>query len=212
MSSLVKNKEAYDAEEILRLIGKIQKYVSTGCEELINDGGAVLQIVDGFVIVAELKCINRLCEILSIVQWQALIYSHRLIRGAITAGEVLVTDDRYFIGPAIIDVYNLEKKNAIFPRIILANEIETYLNRNEIKLTFEYIEEDRDKIKYLGFVNYNVKIEKMTTKSLTHLLITEGVLNMLKTEYEGLLDNKKDIAQKYGWLINSFKMYGIDIV
>jgi len=214
MTDLVRDKERHDAEEILTIMGQVQKYVSTECEELIKNYEAiVLQLGDGFVIVAELDCINRLCKILSTVQWQALVYSHRLLRGALTAGEVVVSDDeRYFIGPAIIEAYALERQNAIFPRIILVNEVEKYIKKAKTSIDFTYIVEDQDKIKYLDFIKYNIDAEKLSKKRLTHLLTTQGTRHMIKTEYEKLLDENKTVAQKYGWLISKFADCGIKLI
>jgi hypothetical protein len=152
---------------------------------------------------------------LSKVQWLTLVYSQKLIRGALTAGKAVVNEDgKFFIGPAIIEVFKLEKENAIFPRIIFLNEIETLLPKGSIK--FNYVVEDQDTIKYLDFIKYNVEREQLSNKRLDELLTTEGVKNMVKNEYEKLMfdsssDDKKT-AQKYGWLITKLEPYGIRIL
>lgn len=204
----------YDAEEVLQIMGQIQNYVKNECEELVKESEAiVLQLGDGFVIVAELDCVNRLCEILSAIQWQALVYSHRLLRGALTAGEVVVSDDeRYFIGPAIIEVFALERQNAIFPRIILVNEIEEYIKKAKLRVDFGYIVEDEDKMRYLDFIKCNIDTEKLSRKKLMSLLTTQGTIDMIRTAYETLMKEDKTVAQKYGWLISKFAYHGIKII
>lgn len=215
MTDLVQDK-THDAEEIFTIMAGIQKYVGIECDELVaNHKLDYIQIGDGFFIVTGLELINRLCEILSTVQWHTLIYSKMLIRGALTAGRVYVSsDDRLFIGPAIIDAYKFERENAIYPRIIFLNEIETCVSKKLIK--FNYIVEDQDKIKYLDFIKYSFDAEKLSEKTLDHLLTTRGIKTMLKTKYEILmLDNKSDkkkTAQKYGWLISKFAYQGIKII
>lgn len=213
MADLMKDNKL-DAEEILTILGEIQKCVETECAKLIAAQKLdLLHIGDGFIIVTGLRQINRLCEILSTVQWRTLVYSRMLIRGALTAGRVRV-EGRLFIGPAIIDAYKFERENAIYPRIIFLNEIEKHVSKKLIK--FNYIEEDQDKVKYLNFIKHNFELGKLSKKTLDHLLTTEGVKKILKNEYNNLKDDNnsenKKIAQKYGWLISKFAYHGIRII
>lgn len=215
MSDLVSD-TSDNAEEILTMMSEIQTHVKTECDELIAKHKLdYIQLGDGFVIVTDLRQINRLCRILSSIQWRTLIYSKMLLRGALTAGRVKgSTADGFFIGPAIIEAYKLERENAIFPRIIYMNEIENYISKRLIK--FNCIEEDQDKIKYLDFIKYNLDNEKLSKRALDHLLTTQGIKNILKNEYERLMGDKKSetkkIAQKYGWLISKFAYHGIKII
>ena len=210
-TDLIKRK---DAEEILTLMGEIQKYVKAECEPLeARHKLSYLQVGDGFVIVMGLGYLNTLCRILSIIQWKTLIYSKKLIRGALTAGEVVV-DGNLFIGPAIIEAYKLERQNAIFPRIIYTGEIEKYIKKPTTM--FDYITEDQDKAKYIDYIKYNFDVRKLSTTSLDQLLIDQGTKNILKDEYQ-LYSSKKDSeflkrAQKYGWLISKFSSHGIRII
>jgi len=162
------SESSVDAEEILTIMGQIQTYVKTECNSLVKEKQLIpLQLGDGFFIVAELDCINELCNILSKIQWKALIYSNMLIRGALTAGKVVVGDDeRYFIGPAIIEAFKLERQNAIFPRVIYANEINNYITG--VKVDFKYIVEGKDKIKYIDYIQHNIDNDKLTMKKLDH--------------------------------------------
>jgi len=213
MTDLMKVKK-HDAEEILTILGEIQKIVENECAKLIKSQELdLLHIGDGFLIVTNLRQINRLCEILSNVQWRTLIYSGMLIRGALTVGSVRV-EGRLFIGPAIIDAFKFERENAIYPRIIFLNEVEKRISKDLIK--FGYIEEDQDKVKYLNFIKHNFKLRKMSEKILDQLLTTEGVKQTLNKEYTRLMDNSesenKKIAQKYGWLISKFAYHGIKIL
>jgi len=214
ITDLAKDKD--NAEKVLNIMSQTQAYVSNACYRLVAKRKLdYIQLGDGFVIVTSLRQINQLCKILSIIQWRTLIESKMLLRGVITAGRVQgSTAEGFFIGPAIIDVYKLERNNAIFPRIIYMNEIENYVSKKLIK--FDYITEDQDKIKYLDFIRHHYETEKFSTKTLDHLLTTQGVKNILKTKYEKLVadsdtENKKT-AQKYGWLISKFEYYGINIV
>jgi hypothetical protein len=135
MSDLVSD-TSDNAEEILTMMSEIQTHVKTECDELVAKHKLdYIQLGDGFVIVTDLRQINRLCKILSNIQWHTLIYSKMLLRGALTAGRVKgSTADGFFIGPAIIEAYKLERENAIFPRIIYMNEIENYISKRRIKI------------------------------------------------------------------------------
>ena len=93
-----------DAEEILAIMGQMQKYVEIECEQLVaNHQLNFLQLADGFIFVAELDRINEVCKILSTVQWRVLVYSQMLLRGAITAGKIRMSDDsKLIIGPEVV--------------------------------------------------------------------------------------------------------------
>ena len=214
VTDLVQDRD--DAEEILTLMSQIQTYVKNECNVLVASNKLdYIQIGDGFVIVTGLRQINRLCKILSSIQWRTLMDSKMLLRGAITAGRVKgSTAEGFFIGPAIIEAYKLERDNAIFPRIIYMNEIENYVSQKLFK--FNYITEDQDKIRYIDFIKHNCETKKLSKKNLDHLLTSQGVKNILKTQYEKLAvkndsENKKT-AQKYGWLITQFASYGIKVI
>ena len=111
---------ADDAAAIVTIMREFRTYVDTECNTLAKKEKLnSLQVGDGYFIVADFDCINEICRILSAVQWQVLINSQMLLRGALTAGKVAGGDnEEYFIGPAIIKDYALERQNAIFPRII----------------------------------------------------------------------------------------------
>jgi len=201
------------AEEVLTIMSQVRTYVAAGCHELVLKGELdYIQIGDGFVIVAGLRQINRLCNILSSIQWRTLIESRTLLRGVITAGRVQGSmTEGFFIGPAVINAYKLERDNAIFPRIIYMDEIENYLSKKSIK--FGHIIEDQDRIKYLDFIGHNRDSKKLSAKTLDHLLTTQGIRKKLETEYQQfVVDNDAENikkAQKCGWMISKFADCGV---
>jgi hypothetical protein len=201
-----------DADEILSIMGNLQQFVENACESLVARNKVdYLQISDGFILIAELDCINEICKILCTVQWQVLIYLRMLLRGAITAGKVSISDDsRLIVGPAFIDAFILESENAIFPRILFANEIYKYINKDNIE--FEYIKEDVDKFLYLDFLDSEISSENYTGKQLNHLFLTRGVKEFLRDSYVNYEANKKKLAQKYGWTIAKLKAHNIKIL
>ena len=206
-----KMRNSDDAEEIFTIMGKLQNYVENACADLVaKEKLNYLQISDGFIIVAELDCINELCEILCQIQWNVLFYSQMLLRGALTAGKVSMSDDsRLIIGPAFIEAFAMESENAIFPRILFANEIEDYIGKDEI--VFSYLKEDSDHFTYLDFLKYMIDKEQIPPKALRHLVQTQGVKKLLVDGYSENIQKRKNLAQKHGWLIARFAEYRIKL-
>lgn len=206
-------KSGDDAAQIVDILNQIRTYVDSECNTLNNEGRLnSLQIGDGYFIMVDLDCVNEICKILSAVQWQVLVYSHMLLRGALTAGKVAIgSEEEYFIGPAIIEVLTLERQNAIFPRIVFNNrEIEKYIKTGDIR--YKYIVEDQDKIKYLDYIKYYMDNEKLTVEKLEEFLEKNEVNKTLKEAYEKHIGSSKREAQKYGWLISKFAIHGIKII
>jgi hypothetical protein len=202
-----------EAAGVVTIMSQIRKYVDTECNTLITNRELhTLQIGDGYFFVADFICINEICKILSTVQWQILVYSHMLLRGALTAGGVaLGKDAEYFIGPAIIKAYALERQNAIFPRIIFHNkEIEKYIRSD--KIDHKYISEDQDKVKYLDFIKYYMDSRKVNANKLEKFLKKREVNKILKEYYEKYYRADKREAQKYGWLISKLSNHGVKIL
>lgn len=205
--------EGDDAAQVVTLMKQIRTYVETECNTLVKaERLNSLQIGDGFFIVSDTDCIDEICKILSMVQWQVLIDSQMLLRGVLTAGNVAVgEDDKYFIGPAVIEALELEERNAIFPRIIYeSKKIEKYVDQKDV--SFEYIIEDQDKVKYLDFIRYNIDSEELTVEKLEQLLTEKQVIRTLKEAYEEKICKDKSAAQKYGWLISKLAVRGIKII
>ena len=203
------------AEQLLTLMGNLRLCVGRECDPL-TEHVKFLQLGDGFTIVADLNCINELCEALSRIQWHVLVYSQMMVRGALTAGPIGFDEEhediKYIVGPAFITAYRLETRNAIYPRIILASEIEPYMAQRSINISFNHIVEDNDKLKYLDFIGHSIDTGKYNKKTLDHLLTTEGTKGLLKSQYEKYLKDDKEVAQKYGWLIRRLAAHGIDVL
>jgi hypothetical protein len=203
-----------DALQIVTIYNQVRTYVETECSMLVKDKRLnLLQIGDGFVIVANIDCIDELCKILSTIQWQVLIYCKMLLRGALTAGKVAVgEDDEYFIGPAIIEVLTLESQNAIFPRIIYQNKKIAAKYTKKRDFESKYITEDQDKLRYIDYIKYSRASKRLTREKLKQLLVKQEVTKYLKERYETLMCKNKKASQKYGWLISKLANYGVKII
>jgi hypothetical protein len=200
-----------NADDILSQMGKLKNYVENSCEVLFKERKLnFIQLNDGFIIVAELDCINELCEILCQIQWKVLIDSKKLLRGALTAGMVTMSEDsKLILGPAFIKALRMETTNAIFPRILFANEIVDYIDKNNI--TQKYINKDADHFQYLNYLQWAIDKYKYSNKLFDNVLTKYGIKALITSSYQEFLTKDKKIAQKYGWLISKLKDHDINL-
>lgn len=192
----IKNEEKYDAEAIINIMSELASYVSAACDKYCaKDEMSYLQIADGFMIVSDLKNANQLCSILAEIQWKILIKLKMLARGAVTAGNVSVTNEgNLIIGPAYVDAYAMESENAIYARIILSDD---FIEATKDFCTFKYLKEDTDKVMYIDYIDYIMTTQTIDEKRMSKLFIEQGVSASLKEDFMKI--NKLTIRQKYGW-------------
>jgi hypothetical protein len=206
MREKIRNYKEYDAEKILTVMGRFQNYVRNSCEGL-ESLVKFMQISDGFILVSEFECLKEVCEILCQIQWKILLNDNMLLRGALTSGKISMTDDdpKLIIGPAFVEAFSMESENAIFPRIIISNNLYQVAD-------LDFLKEDSDHFYFLDFLEYVIKAENYNIKELTHNLRASRVIRFLKKEYSSHLENDKKIAQKYGWLIEKLSAREIKVL
>ena len=195
----IKNEKEYDAEAIINIMSELASYVSAACDKYCaKDEMNYLQIADGFMIVSDLKNANQLCSILAEIQWKILIKLKMLARGAVTAGNVSVTNEgSLIIGPAYVDAYAMESENAIYARIILSDD---FIEETKDFCTFEYLKEDTDKVMYIDYIHYIMATQIIDAKRMSKLFIEQGVSASLKEDFKQ--NDKLSIRQKYGWTLD----------
>ncbi len=116
-----------------------------------------------------------------------------LLRGGITKGKLIHTKE-YLFGPAMNYVYKLESELAIFPRIIIDENLIGLINQQNI----DFFTKDFDGIYFLDYLNPN-NFENMKKEDVkTHLDSIRDTLNNF--DKESINDLK--IKQKYLWLEN----------
>ena len=91
------------------------------------------------------------------------------LRGGITYGKILVLDEQakkkkisfnsnIVLGPSVIAAYELESKQAVYPRIIVDEAFLSLLDMNQLSYEECYLVEDKnDKLYYLDFWKYMFK-------------------------------------------------------
>jgi len=198
------------AEDILINIGKLRNCVENSCDFLLRQSKLeFIQLNDGFVIVSELDCIDELCRILCEIQWKILVEIKLPIRGALTAGQIIISaDPKVIIGPAFINAYIMENENAIFPRILFSDEIYQYIDKR--KVNFSYIAKDADNLKYLDYLKYEFELED-DFRNFDNKLKVFGIKQLVKNNYSDNIRNNVKLAQKYGWIIEKLSALNINL-
>ncbi len=148
-----------------------------------------------------------------------------LLRGSIILDEMYFPkeNENVLLGKGIINAYELESKIAIYPRIILDDNLYKFIEEKDlqaypfgkkgVKLK-ELIKEDKDSIKFLDLLNPNIlraKNEKIRTQNKSFSIFgnynDENNFEMIKETVNKMIKNVLDdcqsdtkIRQKYKWL------------
>jgi hypothetical protein len=154
------------------------------------------------------------------------------LRGAITLGGMHWEDSddlNITVGPALIEAYRLESEIAIYPRIIVSEELYTYSNNDNVKadpfggglrpensdaLLKDYIKRDADGVYFLDLLNSEIlrtndeALESIDDKfSITWNFLSESNHEYMLAKVDeiiaqNLTSEDKKIRQKYEWLKN----------
>ena len=120
MKSLISTDYKDDASKVISIMNNLGSYVYNANDD-IDYKFNVYQIADGVMIATDLKYCELLCRKLAEIQWKVLINDNLLLRGAVTVGSISIgSEEPRIIGPAYVDVYNLESNYAVYPRILLS--------------------------------------------------------------------------------------------
>lgn len=109
--------------------------------------------------------LNRMTLIAMAIQ-RELLKQDIFILGGITWGELYI-DETFVYGKGLLDSYKLECEKALYPRIIIDDELiklsEYCLQENEDNVLQLYnIKKDKDKLYFLDYLNY-IKDEKVSS-------------------------------------------------
>lgn len=131
--------------------------------------------------------IEKLLNVVSNIFNEALRYGV-LMRGAVTEGELFI-NDTFVYGKALIDVVKMEEEIAIYPRIVIYNEI-SHLVPHHCKICEDGI----------PILNHFIFADTFEGASFKYRL-----LEMLKEN-----QNNHKIKQKIMWLINYFNDFNTE--
>ncbi len=128
-----------------------------------------------------------------------LVKEDIFIRGAISIDKHFQNEDIIF-SAALVNAYNSESKNAIYPRIVLEESVIQYIKHYEDEQSITYfntfIKRDPDNIIFMDYLSYTVQLgleEEHENNFELHKIILE---NRLKLETE------PKVLQKYLWVAN----------
>jgi len=207
---LVCNNIDGDEYKVIDKIEKMRKIAETTSKLLMNDEFFdFLHISDSFVFVSEPNVLEDLLVILASIQMRIILECHYLLRGAVTIGDAITREQgRYIIGPAYIKAFELQDQNAIYPRIIIDNNVLNEVRKSPDFEKFIYV--DKDKESFLDYISIYKDNEELRTDEIKISLQQEGVLEYIQGNYEKYNEEEDyNIKQKYGWTIQYFKELGV---
>lgn len=200
--------------KLLNLYNNIEEHLKEQLEEIITDI-KITRFSDCIVISVPANnkdCLFDLC--LSLLHFQFEIFNkHKiLMRGGITQGKLVHTNERLF-GPAMNRAYQLESQLSIYPRIIidpivienrknlltqLTEENDQYDIRNELstllaKHKTSILKRDFDNFHYIDYIN------GMYDELDEPEYMFELYLNDLKNCVTSNIGDEK-VSHKFGWL------------
>ena len=125
----------------------------------------------------------------------SLIDSNIFIRGSLVEGELSFLPD-IVLGKGLLEGYYLENEAAVFPRIVVSNELKVYASKSYN----DYFIIDEDGVVFLNCFKY-ISLEFLKIRSNT-------LINDLEKQ-RALFLKRKGIKQasKIGWVINYIKNY-----
>jgi len=198
----IRNKINGDEYEIISKLSKIKNIVEKEITPM-NENVDMLYISDTFIFVCDVEVIERFLDMLSSVQMRILVECKTLLRGAIEYGDVSVQDEgKQIIGPAYIDAYLKQEKNAVFPRIIMSNSVLAKIGQ------YGKLVVSQDRESSLDYIDV-YRGKKTKNELITHLR-REGIFKYLRDGYQNFdKQNESSIRSKYAWTINYLREKGV---
>jgi hypothetical protein len=170
----------------------------------------VTQFSDSIVVSFPANTENGVFDALLSILWVQvnLVLKGILCRGAIVRGQLIHTD-RLLFGPAMIDAYVLESKAALYPRVILNQEIITtgatahashHHPQHEIESIMQIISKDSDGMYYINYITGAQS--ELDDPELDYPLYLYKLREIIAA---GLGSSDPSVAIKYKWLRERFK-------
>lgn len=124
-----------------------------------------------------------------------------LIRGAGRFGK-LYHDDKYLFGEAYQNAFYSEEKTAIYPRIIIPQDVFNQFTETEKDHCNELLKKDADGMYYLDYINIDITDISNNKKEEYRTKIKQRISDGIE-KYK----NNPDILIKYKWLETKFNEY-----
>jgi hypothetical protein len=158
-------------------------------------------IVISFLVSDESEIFSTLLELKWVIM--RLISKGILCRGALTYGKMIHTD-KFLFGPALVEAYELESTAALYPRIILSDELIQLAGKykaahhdsaTEIRYIKELLKKDTDGMYYIDyFLGAQSELDDHENDFPEYIrLVSEAVR-------KGLRVKKPNVKIKYMWM------------
>ena len=127
----------------------------------------------------------------------SLVFRGYTCRGGIAIGK-LYQDGKTIFGPALVKAYEIESNCALYPRILIDNDVMLYARGfASYHMVDEYLNYDSDGFYYIDFTKYSkFKLEIISE--------TQYLLKLYDIIVKGLLSNNVKIYQKYRWMATQY--------
>lgn len=203
-------KDARTLEALLRAIDMIREMEETDYE--LRGSKRVSQFSDSIVVSyalgeesAAFSLVNEMA--LTITE---LAYRGFLMRGAITVGKLVHTDE-YLVGPAMVRAYEMESKRAVFPRVLIDRRVLTAAKRyhaehhspgEEAQFVRDFMTKDPlDGQYYFDYVSFDSVVADVGGEVHLYGQYLLSLATMLRS---GLRDRDPKVQAKYLWLHRQF--------
>lgn len=157
---------------------------------------------DSIVVAAKDNCPEALAVVIDIcdlIQKQMLYNDEPvLLRGAIAVGDLYIKDNIVF-GKGLVDAYLAQEKYAVYPRVIIANDI---IKERIVSIDSDHdLPQDEDKYYRIDSIERFLNVEKANSWSEIE---ESNEYRRLKKLTEKMLDkyNEDRVRQKYIWIDN----------
>lgn len=239
IKSKVKKKGQSNSDEIMHIITSlnINRYFPQYGQKSTSDHGNIVfynwYFSDTFVFMTETANINSLSHLFLIVRYihDKFLKKNLLVRGAIVKGNMYKDVDpcknRILLGPAIIKAYEIESEIAIYPRIVISDELYTFIEENKDKIEakgiiikegnlLDIIKQDFDGVYFFDVLNKNIlrgKKEKINTRNsifyISSKISDENNYQSIYNKVETIIQKHSKefkVKQKIGWLKSYLKL------
>lgn len=133
-----------------------------------------------------------------------------LTRGGVSIGKLIHTS-KYIFGPALVDAYEIESKKAIFPRIIVSEEVieigskyakDMHSESDEKEYILDLLTKDKDGLHYIDYIT------KSSSEFDDHEYDLFLYIESLKKNFFSNYNNEcKEVKEKLDWLKSKLNPY-----
>ncbi|ATS38793.1 MULTISPECIES: hypothetical protein [Xanthomonas] len=132
-----------------------------------------------------------------------------LVRGAVAIGDLIHTE-KYLLGPAMVEAYDLESKHAISPRVLVSQGLldvardapaSHHDGEEEAKYIASYLKKDTDGRYYIDYLSWNAVVGTIGGSDHRFPEYLGRVAKLLEV---GLKCENEGVRSKYNWIYEQY--------